>query len=118
MVAVTPHVRVLPTCHSTGFSMEPALLEAAIKEDLAAGEPRIFPVPLEKHFTKNRYHCLTWHATCSTQLFLSRASPRIGWLLLLWIGRGPRCVAGVIDVHTEGCQVPEQGGAWEAVAQH
>ncbi|CAK0731796.1 hypothetical protein CVIRNUC_000044 [Coccomyxa viridis] len=37
MVAVTPHVRVLPTCHSTGFSMEPALLEAAIKEDLAAG---------------------------------------------------------------------------------
>ena len=41
MVAVTPHVRVLPTCHSTGFSMEPALLEAAIKEDLAAGEPSI-----------------------------------------------------------------------------
>ena len=39
MVAVTPHVRVLPTCHGTGFSMEPALLEAAIKEDLAAGEP-------------------------------------------------------------------------------
>ena len=41
MVAVTPHVRVLPTCHSTGFSMEPALLEAAIKEDLAAGEQSI-----------------------------------------------------------------------------
>ena len=38
MVAVTPHVRVLPTCHGTGFSMEPALLEVAIKEDLAAGE--------------------------------------------------------------------------------
>lgn len=38
MVAVTPHVRVLPTREDNAFSMEPALLEAAIKEDLAAGE--------------------------------------------------------------------------------
>ena len=38
MVAVTPHVRVLPTREDNAFCMEPALLEAAIKEDLAAGE--------------------------------------------------------------------------------
>jgi hypothetical protein len=38
MVAVTPHVRVLPTREDNAFSMEPALLDAAIKEDLAAGE--------------------------------------------------------------------------------
>jgi len=38
MVAVTPHVRVLPTHEDNAFSMEPALLEAAIKEDLAAGD--------------------------------------------------------------------------------
>ena len=38
MVAVTPHVRVLPTREDNAFSIEPALLEAAIKEDLAAGE--------------------------------------------------------------------------------
>lgn len=41
MVAVTPHVRVLPTREDNAFSMEPALLEAAIKEDLAAGEDLI-----------------------------------------------------------------------------
>ncbi len=38
MVAVTPHVRVLPTREDNAFSMEPALLDAAIKEDLAAGD--------------------------------------------------------------------------------
>ena len=37
MVSVTPHVRVIPTREDNAFSMEPALLEAAIKEDLAAG---------------------------------------------------------------------------------
>ena len=37
MVSVTPHVRVLPTREDNAFSMEPALLEAAIKDDLAAG---------------------------------------------------------------------------------
>ena len=41
MVAVTPHVRVLPSREDNAFSMEPALLEAAIKEDLAAGEDLI-----------------------------------------------------------------------------
>ena len=45
MVSVTPHVRVLPTCEDNAFSMEPALLEAAIKEDLAAGARTCCHVP-------------------------------------------------------------------------